>query len=214
MQESLEKVATVGRLGWAFAWDMGLAVLFLITWLQPYAFDEFMVHKLTFMMLIQFLVVHATGFFSAISSQAHSALFRLSMAAGLLAIYSLFAWGFSALYGGPWPFYAFMLVVLPRLPEILFNPPNDRDQSWAIGAWAGMVLLYLSGAFATLLFFVPPLGVTEEVIAHQDFGIGGAWPEEPYRVLAFGAYYFAGQAFLFLFIELLARRSAHRKAGG
>jgi len=183
-------------------WELGLAALFLITWVWPDTFGERMVHKLTFLMLLEFLVVHSTGFFAAISSKDDTRLRRGLMFSGLLAFYLMMAGAFSAMYGGPWPLFGFLLVALPRIPGIVLRPPDDDTQFWMMANWAGMTALFLLGAFATLVYDVPPLGVTPEVIEAQEFGIGGEWPEQPYRVMAFGTLYFTGLALLNLLMEL------------
>lgn len=199
------------RTAWAAGGDLCLAGAFLITWIWPYTFGEFAVHKFTFLMLLEFLVVHSTGFFAAISSRDETPLRRGLMFAGLLALYLLFAAGFSASYGGPWPLMAFAMLALPRAPSIILRPPDDDAQFMMMANWAAMTALYLFSIFFTLVYDIPPLGVTPEVIESQQFGIGGAWPEQPYRVMAHGAIYFTGQAVLAVLFEGLAFRRAQRK---
>ncbi len=198
------------RTGWTVGSDLCLAGAFLITWMWPYTFGEFAVHKLTFLMLLEFLVVHSTGFFAAISSKSETPLRRGLMFAGLLALYLLFAAGFSASYGGPWPLVAFAMLAVPRAPGIILRPPDDDAQFMMMGHWAAMTALYLFSIFFTLVYDIPSLGVTPEVIESQQFGIGGAWPEQPYRVMALGAIYFTGQAVLAVLFEGLAFRRALR----
>jgi hypothetical protein len=74
--------------------------------------------------------------------------------------------------------------------------------------WAAMVVLYLVGIFLTAVVAIPRYGVTAEVIAAQHFKDKGLWPEEPYRVMAFGALYFSGLALLAVVNEWFAIRRA------
>lgn len=223
--DSTHTVASRIRLLLRAGWYLCIAAGFAITWVAPDTFGPTTVHKLTFLMLIEFLVVHATGFFTAAGSmrreaiampsvQAASsgsgALQRLAMVTGLLLLYVLFAWGFSVSYGNAWPLFAFLLVVLPRLPDVVLRPTDDDETGRAMAAWAAMTALYLGGAFATLALPVPPLGITPAVVAAQGFDGGGAWPEEPWRAVAFGCIYFTGLAVVTALFERAARRRAMR----
>ncbi|MFM1920459.1 MAG: hypothetical protein RLZZ303_2093 [Candidatus Hydrogenedentota bacterium] len=200
------------RLLWAAGSDLALAATFLITWVWPYTFGEFTVHKLTFLMLVEFLVVHSTGFFAAINAPGNSRLYRGSMFALLLSLYLLFAAAFSAGYGGWWPMLAFLLTALPKAPGILLRPEDDAGQMTLMAQWAAMVVLYLGTIFVALMGDMPPLGITPEVIASQNFTVGGEFPEKPYIVMAFGAMYFTGQAIAFTLFELAAFRRERRRS--
>jgi len=199
------------RLLWGAGSDLALAATFLITWVWPYTFGEFTVHKLTFLMLVEFLVVHSTGFFAAINAPGNSRLYRGSMYALLLALYLLFAAGFSAGYGGWWPMLAFLLTALPKAPGILFRPQDDAGKMTLMAQWAAMVACYLGTIFVALMGDMPPLGITPEVIASQNFTVEGEFPEKPYVVMAFGAMYFTGQAIVFTLFEVVSFRRAHRR---
>jgi hypothetical protein len=205
--------------------DLAIAASFLITWISPYTFDERAVHKLTFVMIVEFLVVHSTGFFTAFSSNDMMMSFGRSSGAeaerkarrkramaliGLLMFYLLFAWGFSVSYGSAWPIFAFLVVSLPRFPALIRSGSGDAEMFRGMATWAAMTAMYLLGAFVTLIADIPQLGVTPEVIANQKFGVGGIWPEEPYRALAFGTIYFTGLAAIGGATEVLDERR-HRK---
>lgn len=185
--------------------DLGLAAVFLITWIAPYTFGVQTVRHLTFLMLLEFLVVHATGFLGGIGSKDSTRRERAFMAFVLLCLYLCFAAAFSAMYGGWWPLLAFLTLYLGKLPTVVFHPPGHDGQSIVMANWAAMTCLYLFGVFATVMFDVPPLGVTPEVIAAQEFTMEGEWPEQPYRVMAFGTIYFTGMAIVSLLFEIFTR---------
>ncbi len=184
--------------------DLGLAAMFLITWIAPATFGERSVHHLVFIMLLEFLVVHSTGFLGAIAARDTPRRERVLMFTVLMAVYCLFAAAFSALYGGWWPLFAFLGLTLSKFPPVVLHPPDFDGQTVLMANWAAMTALYLGGAAITVMTAIPSLGVTPEIIAAQQFGIGGLWPEEPYRVMAFGTLYFTGLGLLAVVNELVA----------
>lgn len=192
-----------GRLLWSAGSDFWIASTFLLVWAKPGVLGQYSVRHFTFVMLIEFLVVHSTGFLGAIAAKDESGKYRLGMFTLLLALYSLFAAAFSAMYGGWWPLAAFLALTLSKFPTVVLQPPDLRGQDALITNWAAMTALYLGGAAFTAIYKIPAWGVTPEVIAAQDFGIGGLWPEEPYRPLAFGAVYFSGLGLVAMANEIL-----------
>ena len=187
-------------------------MVFLITWIAPDTFGAKMVHHLTFVMILEFIVVHSSGFMGGLASREATPWIRAAQFAGLTAIYTLFALGFSAMYGALWPLLAFWALMLSRFPTVVLRPPDFRGQFVLMANWAAMAVLYLVGAGITATAVIPHLGVTPEVIAAQEFGTGGLWPEEPYRVLAFGTFYFSGLAVVAVVNEVAAFAVARRNA--
>ncbi len=185
-----------------------IAAMFLITWFHPGTFGPLTVHHLTFVMLMEFIVVHASGFLGAMAARDEPRWRRAAMFGGLAAFYMIFAAGFAAMYGGLWPLWAFWGLMSSRFPTVVLRPPNYREQSILIVNWAVMVAMYLGGIFLTAVVSIPPLGVTAAVIEAQHFKDKGLWPEEPYRVMAFGTLYFAGLAVLAVVNEGFAVRRA------
>ena len=192
-----------GRVLWSAGSDFALAGAFLVTWISPYALGERSVHRFTFMMLIEFLVVHSTGFLGAIGDRQAPLRARALQYTGLMALYILFASAFSVTYGSAWPLLAFLMSFLSKLPNTVLRPPSEDGQFTVMSQWAAMTVLYLGGVFLTVIAPVPALGITPEVIASQNFGVGGIWPEEPYRVMAFGVVYFGGLGLLSVFTEVV-----------
>ncbi|HPO12077.1 MAG TPA: hypothetical protein PLI09_01425 [Candidatus Hydrogenedentes bacterium] len=200
----LKILKALARLAGSAGFDFGLAAVFLITWTAPNTFGALSVHHLVFVMLLEFLVVHSTGFLGAIAARDSSLRQRVLMFSGLMVFYLLMAGGFSALYGGWWPLWAFMGLTLSKIPSVVLHPPDFEGQTVLMANWAAMTVLYLGGAAVTVMMPVPAWGVTKEIIAAQHFGIGGIWPDEPYRVMAFGALYFTGLGLLAIINELIA----------
>lgn len=193
--------------------DLFLAGGFLITWLHPYTFGQFAVKHFVVLMLLEFLVVHATGFLGAVTSRDMPFGARVLIYSVLLMFYGLMAFGMLFGMGSYWPALGFSLMLLGKAPNII-RPQHDDDAMMPIMAnWAGMVCLYLFGAFATLMLDVPALGITPEVITLQDLGVGGEWPEKPYIVMAFGTIYFTGLALLNVITQYAAYRSSQKYRG-
>ncbi len=189
-------LTAVLRILWAGGLNAWIAGMFFITWFYPYAFGPLTVHHLTFVMLMEFLVVHSSGFMGAIAARDATRRSRLLLFSGLTALYTMFAASFAAMYGGWWPMWAFWGLIMSRFPTVVLRPPDFQGQSVIIANWAAMVVLYLGGTAVTAIADIPQFGVTKEVIESQHFSGGGLWPEEPYRVMAFGGLYFSGLTLL------------------
>jgi hypothetical protein len=193
--------------------DLALAAAFLITWLRPYTFGEFAVKHFTLLMLLEFLVVHATGFMGALTSRSMGLFERILIFSLLFLFYIGMAFGMSVGMGSYWPALGFGLMLLGKLPTIL-RPQHEDDAMMGIMAnWAAMVCLYLFGIFFVVTADIPHLGITPEVIASQKFDVGGEFPERPYIVMAFGTLYFTGLALLNLITQGLTYRASQKALG-
>ena len=136
--------------------DLALAASFLITWLHPYTFGEFAVKHFTLLMLLEFLVVHATGFMGALTSRSMGLFERILIFSLLFLFYIGMAFGMSVGMGSYWPALGFGLMLLGKLPTIL-RPQHEDDAMMGIMAnWAAMVCLYLFGIFFVVTADIPP----------------------------------------------------------
>jgi len=176
-------------------WLLGISATFFITWFSPYAFGDDMIIRLMFVMIIEFFVVHATGFYAGVSFVEGPRWKRAGMYFGLACFYLLFGLAFSAAYGGWFPFFAMLALLAPKVAGILSQPVTDTYTQMVLMAnWAAMVFLYLVAVFATLILPIPSFGITPEIIASLDLDMEGEWPEHPYKVIGAGGLYFAGLA--------------------
>lgn len=183
-------------------WELGIAAVFLITWIWPHAIQPDMVTRLAFLMLIEFIVLHATAFLAFAGASDPSIRFRAIVVGGLLAVYGVFGIGFSFAYGDPWPLMALLITLAPRISMAVFQQTDLQGFARGMAQWTVMTAMYLIGAVATLLAPIPRLGITREVVEAQEMSGEGIWFDEPYRVMAFGVCYFAATAIL-SFINLM-----------
>lgn len=190
--------------------DAATALWFLSIWKSPLLFGPLSVKTAMLTMLVEFFLVHATGFFTAFGSDGRaSRSTRIAMLLGLSLFYLLmigaFAWSFHA----GWMLLAFGWLLVGKIVWVVQNPkPDDASTSRQMAAWAGSVLLFLAGCFFTVLADIPRWGMTAAV--QPQFGLdmhsSGVWESQPHRVVAFGVLYF-GASFVAKFLfALLARR--------
>ena len=189
--------------------DFGLAAMYLITWLHPYAFGQNMVAYLLLLMLMEFINVHSAGFmgFMLISDTS-----RTKKGLGIVGFglfYTLFVLGFALGFGVWWPVWAFWIMTGNRLLGLLIGQaPQGREKSFVMVSWALSVLFYLAFVFVTSIAPVPAFGLTEEVIRAQGLTGGGLWIDEPQRVIAFGFLYFTAVAISEVLADVVMARSA------
>jgi len=188
---------TIERVGWplylrAFP-ELLTAALLLALWAEPQRFgiDWFRSGVLT--LLLEFFVIHASGFMAVLMYDPGTPRGRRILQVGALGVgYLLFigaiAWGFDAW----WMVAAFAWLCFGKLQAIWTGAaPEERDRTLAIVGWALSVAVYLGAVFLTVLVYVPPLGVTPAIrdLAQFDAG-GGVWEAEPHRALAGAVLYF------------------------
>lgn len=184
---------------------------FALIWSSPFVFGALSVKTAMLTMLVEFFLVHATGFFTAFGSDASvSRVQRIAMLLGLSLFYVLmigaFAWSFHA----GWMLLAFGWLLVGKIVWIVQNPkPSDASTNRQMLAWAGSVALFLGAVFLTSLVDVPRWGITAALA--PKYGLdphGGLWEAEPQRVVAFGVLYFGVIFVVKLAIGLFDARKA------
>lgn len=172
--------------------DFITAAIFLITWVKPDTLGEYMVRNLMLVMLLEFLVVHCSGFFGGVVfSDEIPRLKRTLSIMGLGTIYLLFATGFSFVFSVWWPALAMLWLLLGKISSIWFAPVTpEQERTRQMAFWGISAFMYIIGIFATTLLPVPEFGVTA---GGSDYDIPGEgiWVDHPNKVIGFGALYFA-----------------------
>lgn len=167
--------------------DFGLAALFLVTWITPDAFDEKMVSYLVLVMVMEFVIIHSSGFMGRVMIDEGDKKKRGLTLVGLALFYSLFVGGFALSFETWWPLAAFWGMTLNRILFILLgHAPEGEGKLLLQKSWAAGALFYLGSVFLTVLAPIPELGITWEVVRDQEFSVEGLWPEDPEHAIACG----------------------------
>jgi hypothetical protein len=184
-----------GASAWAAIPDGLTAAAFVAIWISPFVFGELSVKTAMLIMLVEFFLIHGTGFFTAIGEmrdvpRGKRVLGMLGLSLVYVLMISAVAWSF----GEWWPLLAFGWLLVGKILWTWGVRADGKDTiSLQMAAWAGSVVAYLFGCFLTVLLPVPRLGMQADL--QPSFGLGedsgGLWIDEPHRVVAFGAIYFA-----------------------
>ncbi len=172
--------------------DAVTAGFFLIVWLAPMALGESAVRNAMLIMLVEFLVVHASGFLGGFAFGGKISRFKRVLAMlGFSMFYLGFVAAFALVFNEWWPLPVFGWLLLGKFAGALSHRAPSAEQSQRmIGNWGLGVLFYIGGVFLTLLLPMPRLGLTLEL--QPAFGLPGSglWVDQPQRVIAFGVLYF------------------------
>lgn len=193
--------------------DLLTAAGFLLVWLRVDLAHAHWVMTGVITMLLEFFVVHASGFYAVVmygeDTRGRRTLYLAGLAALYLLMISAFAWGFHAW----WMVGAFFWLSLGKVLAVWRSPARVRDdpdrsaqQNAAIVAWALSAAGYLGAVAASVLLDWPAHAVSPEVISAAGFDGGGEWEKAPYRALAGGVLYFTGMALLRTLIRLVLLR--------
>jgi hypothetical protein len=176
--------------------DAITAALFLVAWVAPELPGPDDVSRLMMTMLIEFIVMHSSGFYAGIAAADSIARDRrLAMLAGLSGIYLLFMIGFSLACHSGWPIFAFAWLFGSRFAHLWTHPVQSAAETARMfKLWALSGVTYVMGAWLTAIIPLPRLGMTPQFVASLQLSGSGVWIDRPHTVLAFGMLYFAVQA--------------------
>jgi len=180
----------------------------LMVWINPLAMGTDAVKGVVLMMLMEFILLNATGFFTAIPFMIDlSRNTRIAMLLGLCLIYLLLIAAFALPFHALWPFFAFGWLAFGKLVWVLRNRRvNDNDQMWLMGAWAFSVAAYLGAVGAGLTMHLPELGIVPAIMPSLHMPGGGEWMDTPHKAVAAGVFYFAALA-LFKWLHAALRKA-------
>jgi len=180
----------------------------LFVWMYPLACGNDAVKGVVLMMLMEFILLNATGFFTAIPFMIDlGRSTRIAMLLGLCLVYLLLIAGFALPFHAVWPFFAFGWLAFGKLVWILRNRRvNDNDQMWLMGGWAFSVAAYLGAVGAGVTLNLPALGIVPAIVPSLHMPGGGEWMDTPHKAVAAGVFYFAALA-LFKWLHAALRRA-------
>jgi hypothetical protein len=172
------------------------AALFLIAWVAPSVLGTEYVPWLMLVMLVEFLVVHSSGFYAAIiDADGITRGRRLLLLTGLTCLYLVFVFAFAVGFHSNWPIFAFGWLFASRFIYIWTNPTHSsRESTRTMGLWVDGAVSYVALIVFTAVVPMPSLGMTPEVVASLHLTGKGVWIEQPQSVLAFGLFYFCAQS--------------------
>jgi len=163
-------------------------------WAEPERFGMEWFRSGVLTMLLEFFVVHATGFMSVLMYDPETSKSTRSLQIGGLGLFyflfiGAFAWGFNA----SWMLWAFAWLCFSKLQAVWTGgPPTEKDRFVAMASWALSVAVYLGSVAASVILDLPRLGVTDRIRDAAGFDAnGGVWEAEPHRALAGAVLYFA-----------------------
>ena len=172
--------------------DAITAGFFLLLWLVPQWLGPTALRTGLLMMLVEFILMHATGILGGMALSNAGDERRqwkpiLLFSSMYLLFIAVWAWTFRAW----WPLLALAWLVAGKL-ALAWQPLPDADKRDRIMSdWGISALAYLGGVFVTLFLPLPRLGLDAGVVAAADLPGSGEWVDKPHTVVAFGLIYFA-----------------------
>ena len=171
--------------------------VFLTLWISPFAFGPHGVRNGMLVMLVEFVLVHATimlpVLIALLLAGRDTRLARVVAIVAPIAFYLLFIAALAHAFQAWWPYLAFGWLLFGKfgLSFAARSSVEEPDVN-EFAVWGVSVLAFLGGAFATTLLPLPALGLADLGRTALDLPArtSGIWIDEPYRVMAFGALYF------------------------
>ena len=172
--------------------DLLTAIACMVVWISPMTFGQDAVKTVVLMMLMEFLLVHGTGFFTGVAFMDNlSRMKRLGLMAGLLVFYAMFIAAFAFSFKAWWPVWVFAWLAISKGLWI-FIAPRDRaaEMDRQMKAWAFSTAAYLAAVFVTVMLPIPELGITASIQPELGLSGGGEWIEHPHIAVAGMAFYY------------------------
>lgn len=173
--------------------DLATAGFFALLWLLPGLLPDGMLRTALLMMLVEFVLLHATAMLGGVVLERSGGDLRalLPKVAGLAALYLLFVGIWAYTFGAWWPFVALGWLLLGKLWLLLRPLPDDERRRRMYSDWVIATMAFVGAVGATALLPVPRLGLDPTVVAAAGLPGSGLWVSEPQTVVAAGCVYFA-----------------------
>ncbi|MCW5604524.1 MAG: hypothetical protein KIT18_08275 [Burkholderiales bacterium] len=173
--------------------------VFIYAWHDPLGWDPLLVETLMLVLLVEFFLIHATGFLGFLSlNRQGSPLQTFGILGGLVLLYFLIIWFISAMFDVWWPFIAFAWLLVGKAQLFFISEGGRSAALMHLGIfWAASVVSFLVGLFTGLIADLPEFGLTAEVAAGLGFGLESSdtMVDTPHKVIGAGAIYFGAMAF-------------------
>ncbi len=168
----------------------------MTVWIAPRALGADAAKTVLLMMAMEFILVHATGFFTtfAIAGNA-SPMQRIGKMLGLTLFYLLFVGVFAWLFRAWWPVTVFLWLVVGKVAWVYANPRTEEvEKARQMSAWAFSMVAYMIAVFAGLFLPLPRLGLDDATVASLHLPASGAWIEHPHIAMASAVLYYSALA--------------------
>lgn len=189
--------AAVGRIAAAVP-DVISCTVYLVAWFLPLALGAVWVKNLMASMALEFAIVHSSGLIGTTLADPRST--RRAKASVLLrfgTLYLLIVAAFCIAFETWWPLAAFAWLLAAKIAVIWLSPlPTHVEQSRQWTLTLASLAVFLVGAPVISGLPVPEFGIDAAVREAAGLPAGTDWDDTPHRVMAFGALYFAVQAWV------------------
>jgi len=170
------------------------ATIFLWAWIDPSEIGgPERVKNLMLVMLFEFIVMHSSAMIGSMLLSDMARVKKLLALLGLSALYLLFVLAFAYAFSSMWPVWVFAWLFVCRFWYLIANQRTSEDAARRMQvSWALSGVAYIVGCFVTVLIPLPRFAITPEFITAMNFPekMTGDWVDHPWKVLAFGAFYF------------------------
>jgi len=177
----------------------------LWVWINPLALGTDTVKGVVLMMGMEFILLNATGIFTAIPFVIELGRnTRMALMLTLCAVYLMLVAGFALPFHAVWPFFTFGWLVASKLAWIARNRRvSSNEQMWLMGTWAVSVVAYLGAVGIGVSYDLPTLGITPAIVPSLHLPTGGEWLDTPHKAVASAVFYFAAVAvFKWLYVAI------------
>lgn len=171
--------------------DFVFAGVFLLTWINPLLWRPDMVTILMLVMMFEFISIHSSAIMNGIIMGKLPILQKIAYLLGFGIFYSALAAFFGWLFHAGWPFVSLWVQVGNRSLNLLMRGVPDKEERQTIRKVQSVTTIaYIVLIFVTSALPITALGITPAVIGGLNLPGSGMWIEQPYRVIAFGFFYF------------------------
>lgn len=171
--------------------DLATSAIALWVWLDPGQWRAALVGYAVLIMLVEFVLIHASGFFGVARDSSGPAPFGRRAAIGLVGMYLVFVASFAWSFGESLVFLGAAWLLLAKAWPLLVGTVGRPAASQAQrGMWAASTMYYLMAVGLTTVLPVPRLGITGSGAQYGMEGQSGLWVSQPQTAVAALAIYF------------------------
>ena len=188
--------------------DAITSATYLGAWIAPTLLGVDAVRNLQTTIVIEFLVLHASALYG-FGVARRGVWRRWMLLAGLSAVYLLVMAAFARRLQSPWPIAAFFWLFTARFGYILLHPTTaEQDSDRAQWIWLWSVVAFAIAAYAGDYLSLPKFGMSDAFTRQLPLPGDSKTAAAPHLLMAFGAAYFALQAYLKVYFSAPAATKA------